>query len=158
MTDLEVRTALDDYHALALTIFGEARGEPIEGKVFVGSVIRNRVKRPKRYGDTYARVCLARAQFSCWWQAGGKANFDLVMAKARLVVDADHVDRASTPSDAALEECRWVASGILSGALGDRALGATHYITRALWRSAPPEWAKGQTPSVEVGSHVGFRL
>lgn len=156
MTDSEVRAALDDFHALSLTLWGEARGESVEGQIFVASVIRNRVKVPKRYGDTYAKVCTARAQFSCWWAFGGAANFRDLMARARAIVDADYAERI--PADPPLKQCRWIASGIISGDLLDRAAGSTHYITRQLWTTAPPDWAKGQTPAITVGSHVGFRL
>lgn len=156
MTDSEVRAALDDYHALALTMYGEARGEAVEGQLFVGCVIRNRVKSPRRFGDTYTKVCTARAQFSCWWPFGGRENYALVMARARAIVDADHAERL--PPDPILRQCLYLASGILSGELTDRAQGATHYLTRALWTSTPPAWAAGRSPLVQVGRHVGFAV
>jgi len=157
MHDSEVKAALRDFHALALTLWGEARGEPIEGKVFVGSVIRNRVNKPGRFGNTYRAVCLARLQFSCWWKAGGGANYDRVMARARATV-GDYADRSVLPRDPSFEECCFVAEGIIGGQLLDRSKGADHYMTSALFRSTPPEWAKGKTPIVTVGAHVGFKL
>ena len=82
MTDEQVRAALDDWQALTLTLYGEASAEPIEGKVAVGCVVRNRVQTPNRYGSTYRAVCHQRAQFSCWWTFGGVPNYRRVMAPA----------------------------------------------------------------------------
>ena len=156
MTDTEVKAELTEFHVIGLTIWGEARGEPIEGKVFVGSVIRNRVLNPRRFGDTYDKVCLARAQFSCWFAYGGKANYDALMQMARAFAGVSARD--GLPKDARLEECLFVAEGIIGGQLLDRAAGANHYLTKALLKAAPPAWAKGRTPVVECGSHIGFKL
>ncbi|HSO43463.1 MAG TPA: cell wall hydrolase, partial [Rhodospirillales bacterium] len=57
--------------ALAATIWGEARGESEEGKLAVASVIANRATRPGWWGRDIRSVCLATAQFSCWWDAQG---------------------------------------------------------------------------------------
>ena len=65
LTDAEVKARLSDLEVTLVTLFGEARGEPVEGLIAVGSVIRNRVK-AARFGSTYRAVCLARWQFSCW--------------------------------------------------------------------------------------------
>jgi len=156
MTDAEVKAGLTELHVTGLTIAGEAEGEPIEGKVFVGSVIRNRVKTPGRFGDSYDKVCLARSQFSCWWPWGGQANFEKVMARARMFV-GDYAERPNLMTDV-LRECLFVAEGIITNQLRDNSRSATHYMTKALFKSNPPDWAKGKTPIVEVGAHVGFRL
>jgi N-acetylmuramoyl-L-alanine amidase len=155
MTDAEVKSGLTELHTVALTLYGEARGEPIEGKVFVGSVIRNRVKSPRKFGDSFDKVCLSRLQFSCWWSQGGQANYDVVMARARMFV-GDYAERDRRLLDDVLQECLFVSEGIIGGQLRDNARGSTHYLTQALWKKAPPEWAKGQTPTIVVGSQVGF--
>lgn len=155
MTDAEVKAGLSELHAVGLTIYGEARSEQIEGKVFVGCVIRNRFATPRRFGDSYSKVCLAKSQFSCWWLFGGRANYDHVMLRARLFV-GDYAERPAGVMDTALAESIFVAEGIIGGQLQDRARSATHYITKALWKAAPPLWAQGKTPVVECGSHVGF--
>lgn len=159
MTDAEIKAALPEFYALALTILGEASGEPIEGKVFVGCIVRNRVRENKvRYGgNTYEGVCLKRAQFSCWFPWGGQANYDRVLAQGRRLL-GDHVEIAVTPKDPALDECLFIAEGVIGGQLKDRANGANHYCTTALWKTKPPDWAKGRTPVVVCGAHVGFRL
>ena len=42
-TTVQEGVALTDTQILLLTLWGEGRGEPIEGRVAIGSVIRNRV-------------------------------------------------------------------------------------------------------------------
>ena len=55
---------LPQIELVGLTLYGEARGEPIEGIVAVGCVIRNRVK----FEGSFYAVCLKPRQFSCWNQ------------------------------------------------------------------------------------------
>lgn len=55
-----------DIDILARTIYGEARGEPWEGKIAVAWVVRNRAERGGWWGDTIREVCLKPWQFSCW--------------------------------------------------------------------------------------------
>lgn len=50
---------------LACTLFGEARGETVEGMEAVANVVINRLK-DGRFGDTVQEVCLRPLQFSCW--------------------------------------------------------------------------------------------
>jgi hypothetical protein len=157
MTDAEIKADLDELHVVALTLWGEARGEPVEGRIFVGSVIRNRVQTPRRFGDTYDKVCLARAQFSCWLRAGGPENYAAVMARARLFA-GDYAERPSGLLDADLQEMIFLAEGIIGGQLKDNARGANHYCTSRMFSANPPDWAKGKRPIVEVGAHVGFKI
>lgn len=157
MTDAEVKAALTEFFALGLTILGEAASEPIEGKVFVGSVVRTRVSTPRRFGATYEAVCLARAQFSCWWPWGGKENYARVLAQARRLL-GDHAEASAVAKDPALDECLFVAEGIIGGQLKDRARGCNHYLTKLAYQTDPPPWAKGRTPDLAVGRHLGFKL
>lgn len=131
---------------LALTIYGEARSEPIEGKVAVGNVCRNRLK-TNRWGATYERVCLAPMQFSCWSPKGGLSNYTLVKALAQQIMDGH------PPKDPVLAECYWVASGIQSGAARDNTDHATFYFVT---RSKIPTWAIGQLPVCVIGAHSFF--
>jgi hypothetical protein len=155
MTDAEVKAGLTELHAVAMTLWGEARNQPVEGLVFVGSVIRNRVRMPGRFGATYDKVCLARAQFSCWWPVGGQANYDAVISRARLFV-GDYAERPAGLMDAVLQEALFVAEGIIGEQLRDNSHGSTHYVTKALFKAAPPAWASGRQPVAEVGAHLGF--
>ena len=49
---------------LTLTLWREARGESLAGKYAVAHAIKNRVDRPKWWGNTYLGVCVKKWQFS----------------------------------------------------------------------------------------------
>ncbi|RYE62086.1 MAG: cell wall hydrolase, partial [Oxalobacteraceae bacterium] len=58
-----------DRDVLARTVWGEARGEGINGMVAVAWTIRNRVEDAKDrswWGEGYSGVCQRPYQFSCW--------------------------------------------------------------------------------------------
>lgn len=147
MTDAVLIGTLTPLETLALTVYGEARGERIEGKVAVACTVRNRVK-SERWGKDYKRVCLAPWQFSCWREEGGPTNYGTVILGARDV-------KRGSPTPI-LKECLWTAEGVLIGHLLDITRGATHYMTRELWESKPPKWAIGRTPLIGIGAHVFF--
>lgn len=151
MTDLEVRNALTDREAFLVTLWGEARGEPIEGKVAVASVIMNRWKHPKRYGQTIKAVCHARSQFSCWWRFGGAENYQAVMQRANVLAT-----KGGTFNDQLWRECEWVVDGLLSGSVRSRVGASTHYLTSSLLRIDPPDWAIGKKPHYVVAAHSFF--
>ena len=65
-SDLSIFYALNDTEAAILTIYGEARGEPFEGKQAVGVVIENRAV---KHNQTVKAVCYAPSQFSCYLSA-----------------------------------------------------------------------------------------
>ncbi|HLX21682.1 MAG TPA: cell wall hydrolase [Gaiellaceae bacterium] len=137
---------LSQLDVLALTIYGEARGEPVEGKIAVGNVIRNRL-RTNRWGASYESVCLAHLQFSCWSPAGGASNYAALQRLAANIM-AGH-----PPIDPVLAELYWVAQGIQSGVCRDNVDNATfYYVTR----SPMPAWAVGQSPVAVIESHSFF--
>jgi N-acetylmuramoyl-L-alanine amidase len=148
MTDAEVIAALNPVQTLACTIWGEARGEDIAGKVAVASVIRNRIG---RYGKDYKSVCLRRNQFSCWQENGGAANYAAVLTAARNFIRGGNLGPQ-------MRECVWVADGVIGDALIDNTNHADHYLTRDLFKTKPPAWAKGQQPSAVIGAHVFLNL
>jgi N-acetylmuramoyl-L-alanine amidase len=140
---------LSDRDVLALTLWGETRGEPIEGKVAVACVIRNRMASRRQAARD---VCLAPMQFSCWQPLGGKANHDAL----QVLVDVLTSGRA--PSDAVVRECQWIADGVLSGACRDLVKGADHYVTTALLSSTKkPGWIRTMTFCATVGAHAFYR-
>lgn len=159
MTDVELKERLSDFVALALTIYGEARGEPVEGKIAVGCVVRNRVAHPKRFAFTYRDVCLQRAAFSCWWTFGGRENYALIRRLAETWIAGGTQD-LSGPDLATLHECVYIAEGIVGGQLRDRTGGANHYYAPAAMRpkGAVPEWARHRDPVARVNGHRFFKL
>jgi len=145
--------ALSDPQILTLTLFGETRGEPIEGQVAVACLIRNRLE-IGRWGASYAKVCLAPWQFSCWQPAGGRENYDLVLQMARELATSTQV-----PDDGALRQCAWVAQGVIGRWIQDRVLGASHYYAPEAMvpRGQVPAWAVHQVPVATIGRHLFFR-
>lgn len=146
--DAAIKSALTATQVVAMTIWAEARAEPIEGEIAVGCVIRNRVLRPQRFGDTWQKVCLAKWQFSCWIPQGGEANYRMLMARCEAALKGD----LPWPAQA-----DWIAQGIISGAIEDRTGGSTHYYAPLAMvpRGSVPKWAKGLKP-LQVGSQLFF--
>jgi hypothetical protein len=121
---------------LALNIYHEARGEPLEGKIAVGQVVMNRVGDP----DFPAQVCAVvqqggartrdRCQFS-WWCDG----------------------RSDRPDDLkAWADSKGLARKILGGAIADPTRGA-------LWYHADhvsPGWDMEVVPQGKIGRHVFY--
>lgn len=126
-----MRLISDDTLAV-VTIWQEARGEPHEGKVAVGEVIRNRMKGDKRSAGA---VVLAPMQFS-GWNAHDPNRLPSVQ-----IDDQDPV----------VQDCQraWAESE-----QSDLVGGATLYFNPAL---AQPSWASQVHFVVAVGGHRFYR-
>ena len=146
--------SLSSHQALALTLWGEARGEAVEGRIAVGCVVRARVRDP-RWPTTYQGVCLQPRQFSCWNEADPNAAKLHALAAVFL---ADHAIRTAPRLDPVLRECLYLAEGIIGGQLLENVAGANHYLIATLFQTAPPAWAQGQGPVARVGRHVFLKL
>ena len=129
---------------VALTLYGEARGEPLEGQLAVASVLLNR-KADGRWGRTFVQVCLAKRQFSCWNESDPNAAL-----LARIEADIDHF----APIDAALRRCLWIADGLVAGLVPSTVKSATHYYAKTLRDT--PRWARSGTLVGRVGNHLFF--
>jgi hypothetical protein len=142
--------SLDATEIVALTLWGEARGQPVQGIIGVGNVISNRVRdAQRRWGTTWQDVCLRRWQFSCWIREGGEANYE-------RMVDLVSETAAHHPlKDKVMRQCWWIARGIVDDLLLDVTKGANHYYADVI---PPPKWAKGQEPTVVIGLHRFFKL
>jgi N-acetylmuramoyl-L-alanine amidase len=145
MTDLNKLTPIE---VLSLTIYGEARGEPIEGQVAVGSVIRNRTDRL----TTYSTVCLKPKQFSCW--NSDDVNYSI------LTDMADKMINGQTIPEIDYQQCLWVANGIYNRFIKDNTNGAKNYMTVAEFHSdSRPRWAKIVLSNpIKVGRQVFFNV
>lgn len=153
MTRDELKTFLSplpDDAILGLTLYGEARGEPIEGIIAIGHVIRNRARDAKaRWPSNIRQVCLQKAQFSCWSPDGGSANHEAVLAAAQTIM-------LKEKAPAMLEQCAWVALGISGNALVDNSKGATNYHVATL--NPRPSWAQSFVPVTQKGAHVFYKM
>jgi len=137
---------MTDRDWIALTLWGEARGELTEGRLAVASVLRNRLK-SGRWGTTYQAVCTAPKQFSCW----NADDPNLPVLKDKIAEIAGNGEPAF---DRTLLECYWIADGLLSGALLPQVGSATHYYSDTL--SKPPAWASTGHLVEHIGHHLFF--
>ncbi|MBX3455811.1 cell wall hydrolase, partial [Ferrovibrio sp.] len=115
-----------DLDVLARTLFGEARGEPREGRIAVAWVVRTRARLAMAYsqrnkgrphplfGDgRIASACQARWQFSCW-----NVNDP---NRSKLLTAGPHIP--------AFRDCQAAALAVLDGMEADPTSNATHYHT-----------------------------
>ena len=125
---------------MARTLYGECRGETLDGVIGGGYTIKNRAARPKRFGFTIAEVCRKPLQFSCW--NPDDANYPLLLA--------------ANIEQPAFMRCLGAAALVLSGGVPDPTQGADHYWTVAapswakLW---PPEWSAAMIKTVIIDHH-----
>lgn len=133
---------MTDLEALALTIWGEARGEPIEGKVGVAMVMRNRVLAHYGGQKTFVGVCTAHAQFSAWTEEAAQmqAEYELLTGDPTL---AHHPD----PD---LRLCVEIAKATIAGTLSDNTRGANHYYNPSV---VAPVWARTAPTLATLGHH-----
>jgi N-acetylmuramoyl-L-alanine amidase len=132
-----------DARLLALTIWGEARGEGEDGMRAVGHVIKNRMK-SDRFGDDVASVVWKRKAFSCWNPHDPNRN------KMR--------ELAKLPKNS-IEYKRWklakkIAAEILSNRSHDPTHGALFYHTKNI----KPGWADSAKAVAKVANHIFYRI
>lgn len=121
---------------IARTIWGEARGEGIEGMAAVADVIRNRVKAGAWYGATFEEVCKKPKQFSCW--NTNDPNYQKLL----------HVN----DSDEQFKYAKLIAGATVDGTLENITGGATHYHARTMY----PSWASSLTETARIGNHIFY--
>jgi len=139
--------SLTDDRLLALTIYGEARGESREGKIAVGSVILERVDHRDWDGRTIKEVCLMPWQFSCFLPQD--PNFK------PLAFIADDFDLALQKSDS-LRACYDIARGLLGGAIPRDAIIAEHHATQYKTIDCKASWAAKMRKVATVNHHEFF--
>lgn len=134
---------LSETQIMALTIYGEARGESTDGKIAVGSVILNRVKRNGWMGHSIREVCLKPYQFSCFLH--NDPNFK------KLVHIADMWD-FEMEQNPALNDCYGIADGLCEGRI-EKTVSATHYKTVVCNAS----WERGMKKVATIGNHDFYK-
>ena len=97
---------LEDAEIMALTLWPECRGEPLAGKIAVGTVILNRVEHRGWDGKTVKEVCLWPKQFSC---------FNPDDKQREWLVDFAEDHEFSFENSASLKDCLIIAQGLLKG-------------------------------------------
>jgi Cell Wall Hydrolase len=141
----------EDLRVTALTVYGEARSEDVQGRQAVAWVVKNRtalyVKRMTEAGqpikkDLYAATCLAKNQFSCWLP--GDANYVILTTTFPL-------------TDPSFANCIFAAVMVLGGHVEDPTHGATHYlnIETVLHEAGRlPTWAADPHDSQKVNEQL----
>lgn len=129
---------LSDAQILALTIYGEARGESAEGKIAVGSVILEREKR-KKYGKGISGVCLKKWQFSCFNEAD--PNYKKLLS---IIEQWDGV----MATNYQFNNCYGIAEGLLDSRIEPN-ITATHYHTL----KSSPYWKDKLKYVGTIGNH-----
>lgn len=131
-----------DAHWMALTMWGEARGQGEEAMRAVGHVIHNRWQSARR-GAFVTDTVSEAYQFSCWNE--GDPN-----RAAMLNIHA--LPRASAEYRL-WQAARRLAAEILAGRSADPTGGALFYHSKAV----RPRWSQGVPPVAEIGGHLFFR-
>lgn len=124
---------------LARCIWGEARGEPIRGKLAVAHVVLNRLNARSYYGLSITEVILKPRHFSCFNE--NDPNFIKILNL-----------NSSNPT---LAYCKAVADMALLPGNTDPTGGATHYHAAQI----KPTWAGSpqMTFLCRIGNHLFYR-
>lgn len=119
---------------VAITIWLEARGEPLAGKLAVASVLVNRAE---TRGTSLDREALRRRQFSCWNDGGQTAR--------RLWA-------AGAMRGPAWADCQRIARQAIAGTLPLRTHWTHFYAPRRV--KSKPKWAKNMRGARKIGNHI----
>lgn len=134
---------------MGLTIWGEARGESIEGQVGVGHVIMNRVRHWDIKENNVKDIVLAPKQFSCW--NSNDPNYE------KLLHLAKDLELKEMTDDLLLRQTIYLANGIVKNILFDNTNGNLNYMTNNLYFSSKrPSWASTPKKMLVIGNHTFF--
>lgn len=127
---------------LAMNVYHESRGEPLEGQVAVAQVVMNRVE-DNHYPDSVCDVVL---------QGHRDERGNMIRNKCQFSWYCD--GRDDTPYDKdGWSRSMDVATGVLSGGVPD-------LIDGAMWYHADyvsPYWAPTKTKTRQIGVHVFYK-
>ena len=140
----EIFGHLDDGQLMALTLYGETRGESREGKIAVGSVIIERVEHRKWDGETVKEVCLMPWQFSCFLP--NDPNFPVLR---QIAGEWDKTIQKSP----VLTQCYEIARGLLDGTISRDPIIAAHHATQYEALGTHASWEKDFKHIVTIGHH-----
>ncbi len=124
-----------DIYVYAATVWGEARGEGLEGMRAVAHVIENRRDRDQ-WPDSIRDVCLQNKQFSVWLPSD--PNFGRVVTQ-----DLD---------DPTFWAAMYTVLGVALGQITDPTNGADHYHAVNIL----PAWTHDMVQTYEHKNHVFY--
>lgn len=131
---------------LAMNVYFEARGEPLQGQYAVAHVTMNRVK-SSRFPKDICTVVMQRKQFS--WTTD---RMEPVYRKGRLY--GYKLRRGMEPND--MQSWRRavnVAKTVINGRAYDHTKGALFYHAKRV----SPYWASKKHQVATVGNHIFYR-
>lgn len=149
--DLAVFRKIPPEDQLGILLYLEARGEPVQGQIAVGCVVRNRVKAKKE--NTYFDIITAENQFSCL--NSNDPNYDKGMMIVKSIVAGIMPEELT----GMLQQCRFLAVGIVTRQLLDLTGKATNYynpdeVKDKDGNKVTPEWAKDMMVTTKIGNHI----
>ena len=128
-----------ELNCLALNVYYESRGEPIEGQYAVAEVTMNRVAHP-RYPNT---ICEAVYQ----------KKWDYLRKRYVGAFSWTELDDNELPRGAAWERAVNVAMLTYSGDRANVLDGAVHYHAAHI----RPSWTRGKKPVARIGKHLFYK-
>ncbi|MBU0959748.1 MAG: cell wall hydrolase [Nanoarchaeota archaeon] len=140
--DTKLFGKLADGDLLGLLMYLEGRGEPIEGRIAIANVVRNRVN--KSESKSYFAIITAKNQFSCFNSNDPNYGIGFNMATDMF--------SGKVPEDLTrkFQECRWIAMGIVNNSILDNTKGALYYYNPKVCK---PYWAKEMLITTIIGHH-----
>lgn len=124
---------------LAMNVYYEARGEPVEGQYGVAEVTMNRVADP-RYPDTICEVVHQK-------------RWDYLRKRYVSAFSWTEFETVPKPQGAAWQGAVTVANSVYDGRREQTLEGAVHYHALHI----RPSWARGKEPVAKIGRHVFYR-
>lgn len=133
---------------LAVTVYGEARGESEKGQIAVAYTVKNRAK-----NKSVCNVALAPKQYSIF-----NNNPELVAA-----AKSEHIQprQKNQIDQRSWERAMRVATVVMHGLVPDPTNGATHYLAPALMkikRYKYPKWSKQYTLVSTIDGHKFYKM
>lgn len=141
-------TQIGELTSLIGLIIGEAAGEPLEGKLAVGFVARNRLY-DKRWPNTWKGVIFQKLQFSCMNVVPRNGDIPKWI-QANLFP-------MNTYNLLWWRECKYAAWGVMHGWTRDFTGGVNHYLNPKLLKKLP-EWAMNKEPIMVIDNHQFYKL
>lgn len=135
---------------LATMIYGEARGENLQGQVAVAFTARNRAG--KGSNKTVCSVVLAPKQYSIF-------NDNPALKAAALSIDIEPHQK-NIIDEQSWKDAVTVARGVMRDAFDDPTAGATHYLAPKLMNLKKyrfPKWSKQYTLVATIGGHKFYK-
>jgi len=134
----------DEAYCMAVNIYYEARGEPVQGQVAVGNVVLNRVK-SRSYPNTICGV-VKQAKYD-------PIKYTLIKDKCQFSWYCDgKSDKVN--KERAFKQAVGISIELLTGRINDNTNGATHYFNPS---KAQPYWANSMVHVATYDNHEFYK-